>query len=649
MKRKRQTRLPKTFAAATLAANTLDADARTVDAVVYSGARIPRFSWGEGEYWLSLDVSPKAVDLSRINSGIAPLLDSHERHAGVASVLGRVENARVAGGEVRARLRFSRRPEAQAVLDDVRDGILGAVSVGVVLTEVEEVPRKKGAKGPDADMREFVARAWEIHEVSVVPVGADPGATIQASDSERHPCRIRLMGETSMRKRKKCLSCGERFPADFDGEECPAEGCGVNLEEAEQQRDELARAGRIHQMAAYFELGDTWAQRHIRDGSTPKDAEDDARRIIAAAQPPIDGRLTCGMDWDSSVQRFEGMAVSFAARSRREEPTGPGRRFASVSFAECAFEALPRHQRGILNPRQHGRRVVELAMTNSDFPEILANALNKNLLADYMSATPAHRRIAARRNFMDYRAHRFIRRGDFPQPLQVGEGGEITEGSMGEGRESVTCLKYGRILNLVWEVLVNDDLDAFRDFGNMVARRIVDHEAALFTATCLAAGSGLGPTMSDGVVLHNGTHANVLSAGALSNDRLNEAFGLLAAQTSIDGLKIGNPPRFVVTAASSHILARTLLANIYPTQATEVNAFSGMMEAVYDPNLSGTRYYVVVDPALMTSYIYGSVDGLGPRFEVRRGWEIEGVQVKAVHDFGCGAIDWRGTTTGAGS
>ena len=66
--------------------------------------------------------------------------------------------------------------------------------------------------------------------------------------------------------------------------------------------------------------------------------------------------------------------------------------------------------------------------------------------------------IAAQRQFTDFRAHRFLRSGDFPIPPLVGEAGEITQGTMSESEETVTCLTYGRIFSISRQALFNDDL-----------------------------------------------------------------------------------------------------------------------------------------------------------------------------------------------
>jgi len=660
--------LPRHFLRASVEPSTLSEEARTVDLLWYTGASVHRYSWDDGTYELAFSMDPKAIRMGRLKDG-APLLNSHSQWS-LSDVIGVVEKAWIEDGNGRATVRFSEREDVAPIWNDVKAKIIRNVSMGAIVHQMKEVT-EKGDR-----VKKFMAIDWEPIELSMVPVGADPGAkSLSTEDVEKFPCTITLSAEAVANKRTEAkmkvrlLSNDEVVEItedEFDAEihsldlapQTPRKvGSAVDdkaedRELADFKEAEARRAARIRELMIHFEEDELWAQRHIKLGSTVSVAKADGMKRAANKAPDIDGRLSVGTDYDSIGWKSARITEALAARAMRQECPEPARRWQRATIAECAYallEQLGATRGRMLDPLRAPLDVVKLAMGTTDFPGVLANVLNKTLLPAYEAAPASYRTIAQRRQFRDYRPHKFVRIGDFPLTLQVGEGGEITEGAIGESSESVTAFKYGRILNILWEVLVNDDVNAFMDFGGMVARRIVDRENALFYVTCINAGSGLGPDLSDGVDVHNSAHGNLNSGGALSNDRLNEAFGLMAAQTSIDGLKLNVSPRYVLTSPTSHILARTLLASIYPTQASAVNPFAGMLEPVYDANLSGTRYYVIASPDQVPTFIYGTVDGLGPRFEVRQGFEVEGVQVKAVHDFGCGAIDYRGTVTGSGS
>jgi HK97 family phage major capsid protein/HK97 family phage prohead protease len=101
----------------------------------------------------------EAVDLSRLNDG-APLLFNHDPD----KLIGVVERAWVDEGLKRgyARVRMSRNPFAQEVMNDVRDGVLRNVSFGYAINDMEQ-------RGED-----FIVTRWSAHELSLVSIPADP-------------------------------------------------------------------------------------------------------------------------------------------------------------------------------------------------------------------------------------------------------------------------------------------------------------------------------------------------------------------------------------------------------------------------------------------------------------------------------------------
>ena len=83
--------------AVTFAPPSANDDARTIDAVWYTGAKVPRFDWRSGEeYDLILDM--KGCRMDRLNNG-GPLLDSHSAY-GVESQLGVVRKAWAKKGNI---------------------------------------------------------------------------------------------------------------------------------------------------------------------------------------------------------------------------------------------------------------------------------------------------------------------------------------------------------------------------------------------------------------------------------------------------------------------------------------------------------------------------------------------------------------------
>jgi hypothetical protein len=98
-----------------------------------------------------------------------PVLDGHQQYE-VEYVLGVVENPRRTRRGYEATLRFSDREEVAPVWQDIEDGILTSVSMGVQIVEMTQAPDST-VKRPH-----LLASKWKPFEISIVPIGADPGA-----------------------------------------------------------------------------------------------------------------------------------------------------------------------------------------------------------------------------------------------------------------------------------------------------------------------------------------------------------------------------------------------------------------------------------------------------------------------------------------
>ena len=158
--------------AATFAPPSANDDARTIDAVWYTGAKVPRFDWRSGEeYDLILDM--KGCRMDRLNNG-GPLLDSHSAY-GVESQLGVVRKAWAKKGTGLATLQFSKRDAVTPIWNDVKGGIIQNLSPGMwIYKKVDTTPKGQ-------ERKEFTATDWEPFEISLVPVPADAATTFMSA------------------------------------------------------------------------------------------------------------------------------------------------------------------------------------------------------------------------------------------------------------------------------------------------------------------------------------------------------------------------------------------------------------------------------------------------------------------------------------
>ncbi|WP_449370247.1 phage major capsid protein [Thiomonas sp.] len=138
-----------------LALGKPDPNSRTVPVTLSTDTPVDR-----GDYLEVLDHSPASIDLSRAP---LPLIESHDS-SGLP--IGVVDQLRTDGRKLRGVVRFGNSARAQAVLQDVQDGILRSVSVGYEYT---------GKPVPLGDGR-TLRFPFKPLEVSAVSVPADPNA-----------------------------------------------------------------------------------------------------------------------------------------------------------------------------------------------------------------------------------------------------------------------------------------------------------------------------------------------------------------------------------------------------------------------------------------------------------------------------------------
>jgi hypothetical protein len=292
-------------------------------------------------------------------------------------------------------------------------------------------------------------------------------------------------------------------------------------------------------------------------------------------------------------------------------------------------------------------RVVTLAMSTSDFPNILANVANKTLLDAYQAAPAVLKQICRQTTAADFKEKRVLRFGEGTGLQFKAEGAEYTYGSIAEQTSSYQVKTFGRIFAFTREMIVNDDLGALDQFFRAAGRLAVEFEARML-ADLLTANAGAGPILSDGLPLFHSTHGNVASSGgAISVSTLDSARAALRRQKGLDGeVIIDADPRFLIVPVAKQTTAEQVTADITPAQTSNVNPFAGRLSVLADPHLddaSTTAWYVAADPANVPVFEFSYLQGAqGPQTETENDFDRDVLKFKVRLDVGAGVVDWRG-------
>lgn len=156
-----------------------DGDGR-IPVCLSSEYEVERMDWWTGERYLEvLDHGAESVDLSRAElGGGLSLLACHDSYD-LGAFLGKVEDLAVdKDRKLRGWMRFSSSAAAQQARQDVVDELLTSVSIGYRVSDFEETEDKTSGR----ITRRY--KNWTPHELSLVPVPADP--TVGAGRSQAH-------------------------------------------------------------------------------------------------------------------------------------------------------------------------------------------------------------------------------------------------------------------------------------------------------------------------------------------------------------------------------------------------------------------------------------------------------------------------------
>ncbi|WP_210485364.1 prohead protease/major capsid protein fusion protein [Microvirga antarctica] len=607
---------------ATISRNSYNAETRTFTAVIATATPVKRVDYFENKPFQEvLLISPKAMRLERLSSTRAPLLNSH-RHGTMTDQIGVITAVRIEGGNLVADIQLSNRPDVQLIATDIAAGIIGSVSIGYRVHASEERTSVDGT-------RTITHVDWEPYEVSLVAVPADQNAHIRS-----HP------GDLSM----------EPAPENIVLQPTPTNSRDADL----IARAERTRITEIRSLGAKAGVEAAQIEEAVDDG-TPLEAfrvrcfEEMASRAERFRSSPI----TVGQDETETRVVAASSYLGSRMLSARGAPialTGAARGYDGLTIADIAAQSLG--HRGRITSDAHREELIRRAFhTTSDFPAIFENAMNGTLARRYQASPPTYRKIAAQRHFKDFRPHRTVRVGDFPTLQPINEAGEIKFGTFSESKEVVSVFPYAVQFALSRTMLVNDDMGALDDLLGSAGQTVANFEEASFYAMMLS-NAGAGPTLvSDGLAVFHATHGNLAGSGtAITVAAVGSAREAMRNQRTLDGQLPNIAPAIILVGPKKETEADALVASITPRAQVDVNPFSGKLEPVVAAHIPGNAWFIFANPQSAPVFQWGLLDGYeAPRVRLDQPFGRQGLGVSLEHDFGCGAIDFRGAYRNAGA
>lgn len=640
---------------------TVDTEARTVELTWTTGAQGRRWNWDVGYYLEELEVSDTAVRLERMNNG-APLLSVHNQWE-LRSVLAVVERAWLENGEGHAVVRFSQREDADEVFRDVKDGILRNISVGY------SVHRYVLVEGGDDTMPVYRAVDWEPMEISIVPVGFDDGAKVRSAKTpaEYEGRRFNTLFESREAKRpaeQPAAVASTNEENEMTEEEKRAAEELIRREAAEAERK---RGATIRAMARKVGLDEDFADELVERGLT---ADEASAAMIDKLAERQQGDQPLGRNSQPTVTGGKDAAVVTAKREAMQNAllnrcnsaitlVEAGREFRGMRLLDMAREAIEMvggNARGMM-PQEIARaalgcdrQAVRAAgmHSTSDFPILLAGAVNRTLRDSYAQAPQTWRPLGQQTTVPDFRATTRVALGDISALEEVKEHGEYKYGKLEEEGAPIRVTKFGKIIALTWEAIVNDDLGALTRIPRAYGLAAAQTESNLVWNLLLS-----NPNYTDGKAIFVADHGNLAgSGGAINTTTLGAARAAMRKQQSKAGAFLNVEPRYLVVGPDKELEAFQFTSSNYvPAKNADINdSRNTSLIVIVDARITGNQWYLFTEPGLVDTFEYAYLEGeQGVFTETREGFEVDGVEIKARLVFGAAWIDYRGAYKNPGA
>lgn len=703
--KKRKVSIPMITRTAVVQPKTFDKENRTVEVVFTTGSRGLRGGFFTEPFIEELGLKKSEVRMGRLNNR-APFLDSHGfgEKRGVRNVLGVIESAElIEGKEGRALVRFSKRAEVDDVVQDVEDRILTHVSVGYNVHRFREVGEQDGLK---------VMRAvdWEPVEISLVAAGFDDKAVVRSASDDAVECEIEELekaekiDDTNINQETRSKEGDELSTLDGSQKEVDKPenlrgthsigDLNMDQKEIEKKNQELidktraeatqaekTRQKEIRSIVGKVGLDAKLAETYIDENKTV----DEVRTLVIDALAEKDNNpetqtrsvntISVGEDLGRK-HRMAGIenAILHRFRPQNEETVHNqqkmtlrgyeldehGKDFAYLSLVDMGrmcLEAAGIKTGGIPKHRLADMMLTRAGMhSTSDFPEILANVVNKTLRNGYLSAPVTWMPFTREVFVNDFKEISRTNLGEGEKLEKLAEGSEVKRGSMSEAAEKYQIEEYAKIVAITRKVIINDDLDAFTRVPEKMGRAARDLESDLIWDIFK-----LNANMADGNALFSAAHGNLsTSPAAPSEAGLSEMRKLMRRQVGLDGREISLTPVWMFVPPEHETAAEKLLASIVPDSSTNVSPFSASgrtpLRLDVEPRLetgtggSTTAWYGTADKGQVDMIELARLSGAnGPQTLSRDGFDVHGVEIKVMHDVGTKAIDHRGLFKNAGA
>ena len=276
----------------------------------------------------------------------------------------------------------------------------------------------------------------------------------------------------------------------------------------------------------------------------------------------------------------------------------------------------------------------------SDFTILLDNVCNKFLLEGFDEVdNSTYMPFVRDKNVSDYKEISTARLASGGTLPRVNEHGEYKRATLEEVGANYRVEKFGEIIGVTEELLINDDLSSLTEVPRMMGAKIARTENETFWELISTP-----QAMADGLPLYHANHFNLGTPAALGEVALAEMRKLGRKQKDVAGKRLNIKMKYLVVPSDLEDTAIKLLSPIAAAEILNVNTHTNSLSLIVEPILDDTStkaFFLMGDMSQGPMGVRARLNGQGPSITTRTTFDIDGMETKIKYSFGMRILDHR--------
>jgi len=636
---------------------TINEETRSVDAVFSTQNPVMVFDPFRHE------IVPEILLASGMRSGESvSLIDSHNRET-IKNVLGSAV-PRKDGDRIVGVVRFAK--SSQDEFEKVRDGHITDFSVGYRISEKDSAYVERGESkevgGVSFDGPVVIRTGWELKELSLVVVGADPAAKARAENDDKI--------KNTDKKEKNIMSDTEEVKKEIKrSEPAPVPDPVPEPKPAPVDIEAITRAAkaagaqeeriRIEQIKTMCRKVGVEPDKYENGKMTVDEVQRALFDDLAAQHETnrVSYGESDGEKW--TRQAMHGLMIRAGQIGMVDENLrGQAHPVAAMTAIEFGKECLKRA--GVDFSGMDIMEIAKRAMTTSDFANVINTTANKALKISYMERPYLWQQfcsIGSANNFL-LQTEVEVSRGGVLTKLTT-ENPEYPMKKFTDGAQTYSIDTYAGMWRFSRHMLINDQMNVVANSQEMAktAGRTIEKNVFDFIIS--------NPTMSDGNALFSVAHLNIAVGADIDPPTiatLNEAELAMSNQLDLDGTtQLDIQPVFLLAPTDIKGYTKEFLSSTWwsdqaaigtvdaADSSTRANIWKGRLQEIYTAKFTSTTAWYLLGEKGETFEVSFLNGRQAPIMETEFDFNTKDMKVTLSSDHGVRAKDWKAVYYNAGT